>query len=155
MPEVRFWQQDDLPSLYQFAIRNAWELLPADDQRHASAAHVERAAVANLLTMLSLPGGTALVAVEQGRPVGYLLLGVSPEGQPGGRSAYMADIYIEPPFRGLGLAARFNEVAEQYLTQLGVRTASRWMHAHNEHSQKVAQRQGYRIVNVVMAKTLR
>jgi GNAT superfamily N-acetyltransferase len=154
MAEVRFWRQEDLPYLRWFAAVNAWQILPPDDRALASIGHVAMAAETNLFEVLRSPGGTALVAEADGRPVGYLLIGINVDPKTGQRSGYMADIYIDPAYRSQGIASRFHQMSEQYLTDMGIRKATLWTHAHNPLGQKSAERQGYRLWGMVMAKIL-
>jgi GNAT superfamily N-acetyltransferase len=154
MAEIRFWQPADLPHLRWFAAVNAWQILPPDDQALASIAAVAASAEANLHGVLGTPGGTALVAVADGRPVGYLLIAVRTDEKTGEPHGYMADIYIEPQFRKHGLAVRLHDEGEWYLAQLGIRKATLWTHAHNPLGQKSAERRGYRLSGVMMAKKL-
>lgn len=155
MAEVRFWQPEDMPYLRWFAAVNAWQILPPDDRETAMIGNVAASAEANLLAVLSSPGGTALVAEEGGRPVGYLLIAVRTDDKTGEAAGYMADIYIEPEYRKHGIAGRFHEASEQYLGQLGIRKATLWTHAHNPLGQKSAERRGYRLWGMMMSKPLR
>jgi ribosomal protein S18 acetylase RimI-like enzyme len=143
-----------MPILRLFAVINAWQILPPDDRQLASIAEVARTAEQNLLGVLNAPGGTALVAVENGKLLGYLSIAIRPDERTGEPTGYMADIYIDPGGRGKGIATEFHRVGEKYLADMGIRKASLWTHAHNPLGQKSAQRQGYQIQGVVLAKTL-
>ncbi len=155
MAQVRFWRQEDLPHLQLFSVINTWEILPPDDQERASIADVARSAETNLHAVLSSPGGAAFVAEDGGRPVGYMLLGIRPAERTGEPAGYLADVYIEPAYRKQGIAGQFHRLSEEYLSQLGIRKASLWIHAHNPPAQKSAERQGYRVRGTMMSKTLR
>lgn len=154
MAEIRFWRPEDLPELRLFAVVNAWQILPPDDRAVASIAAVAEAAEGNLMRVLGSPGSTAVVAVEDGRPVGYLLIGVHPDDKTGEPVGYMADIYVEPQYRKGGLGARFHDAGEAYLRQIGVRRASLWTHAHNQLGQRSAIKQGYRMRGVMLSRTI-
>lgn len=155
MAEVRFWRPDDLPHLSYFAAMNTWKILTPDDQAVASIGYVASSAEENLHAVLSSPGGTALVAEENGRPVGYLLIGIRPAERTGEPSGYMADVYIEPEYRNQGIAGQFHKLGEEYLQRLGVRKATLWTHAHNPLGRQSAERQGYRTYGAMYAKKLR
>lgn len=155
MAQVRFWREDDLPHLGYFAAINTWRILPADDQAVSSMATIAASAEQNVHAVLSSPGGTALVAEENGQPVGYMLIGIRPAERTGEPSGYMADVYIEPEYRSQGIAGQFHKLGEAYLTSLGIRRATLWTHAHNPLGQKSAERQGYRTYGAMYAKKLR
>lgn len=154
MAEIRIWHSADLPHLRFLAAANAWKTLPPDDQALASVTDVAGSAESNLEAVLSSPGGTALVAEDGGRLVGYLLIGIRPGDRTGEPTGYLADIYIDPAYRGQGIAGRFHEVAESYLARVGIRKATVWTHSHNGLGQKSAQRQGYRSYGAMMSKVL-
>lgn len=154
MAEIRFWQEQDLPFLRWFAAAGAWEHLPPRDKEHASIATVVEAAESNLLHTLDSEEGTAVVAVEAGQPAGYLLISVLTDEQTGQRKGYMADIYIEPAFRSQGIAGQLHQASEQYLTGLGIRMATLWIHADNTLGQKSAKRRGYTLWGMVLSKPL-
>lgn len=154
LAHVRFWQPQDLPDLRWFAALNAWQILPDDDRRIASIGAVATSAEENLLRVLSSPGGTAVVAEADGRPVGYMLVAVQPDQRTRQWTGYMADIYIDPKYRGAGIGAKFHEAAERYLANLGVRQATLWTHAHNPLGQRSAARRGYQLHGTMMSRLL-
>lgn len=154
MLQVRFWQPEDLPFLLTAAARMAWEILPAADK---AAVHPELAAWsarADLLSTLLSPGGTAVVAADGGRPVGFLLVSAVPEQRMGRPAGYLADIYIAPDYRGRGLSRPLHQLGESYLRQLGLAEATHWTHAGNQAGLAAARRNGYEPWAVVMAKRL-
>lgn len=155
MAEVRFWRPEDMPYLRWFAALNAWHILPPDDLRHASVGTVAQHAEGNLFGVLQSPGGTALVAVADGRPVGYMLIAVRSDEKTNERAGYIADIYIEPAYRKHGIAGHFHEIGEKYLADMGIRRATLWTHAHNPLGQKSAERRGYKLWGMMMSKELR
>lgn len=154
MPFLRLWRPSDLPDLLQMAITNAWETLPEDDKRRAQYAAVARNAYMNLLGGLQSPFGTAVVADEGGRPIGYLLVGLQPNGLTGQPAGYLADIYVQPAFRRHGLGLKLHQAAEAYLRQLGVSTATNWTHAHNKEGQAASKRHGLPVWGMMMVKHL-
>jgi GNAT superfamily N-acetyltransferase len=153
--EVRFWREQDLPAMRYFAVINAWLILPPDDRQVASIGMVAQLAESNLMRVLQSPGGTAILAVEGERPVGYLLVAIQPDEKTGEYQGYMADIYIEPEYRKLGIAGRLHEMGEGHLQRLGIRRATNWTHAHNPLGQRSAERRGYRPWGMMMVKSLR
>ncbi|MFZ5815069.1 MAG: GNAT family N-acetyltransferase [Bacillota bacterium] len=154
MPHVRFWRESDLPGLLQMASITAWEIMNPSDKAVARPEVVFANAQRNLIQVLASPGGTAIVADEGGRPVGYLLIGLRPDDRTGEIQGYMADIYIQPPFRGKGLAAEFHRIGEDYLRRLGIRRATNWTHASNPLGRKASNDKGFRLWGVMMEKLL-
>lgn len=155
MPRVRFWQPSDLPYLLSMAALTTWEITPEDDRPHTSFAVVARSAHQNMVGVLESPYGTAIVAEEGGRPVGYLLIGIQPNGRSREPVGYMADIYVEPAFRRSGLSKQFHVVGEEYLRRIGIRKATNWTHAHNPLGQGASNRQGFKLWGLMLSKDLR
>lgn len=154
MPQVRFWQRSDLPGLLHMAAITAWEIMNPSDKAVARPEVVYANAHRNLLSVLSSPGGTAVVADEGGQPVGYLLIGIRPEERTQTPTGYMADIYIYPEFRGKGLAQEFHRIGEDYLRRIGIRKATNWVHATNPLGKKASNDKGFRLTGVMMEKLL-
>lgn len=155
MPQIRFWHQGDLPHLLRMAAITTWEIMNASDKAVAQPDVVYANAQRSLLGALQSPGGTAIVADENGRPVGYLLICIRPDERTGEMQGYMADIYLLPEYRGKGLAKEFHRVGEEYLRGLGIRQATNWVHAENPLGRKASEARGFRIWGVMMEKRLR
>lgn len=154
MPQVRFWQMSDLPGLLEMSAITAWEIMNPSDKAVARFERVADNAHRNLVTVLQSPGGTAVVADERGRPVGFLLIGLRPDDRTGEMQGYMADIYIYPPYRGQGLAQEFHRLGEDYLRRIGIRKATNWVHAKNPLGKKASTEKGFRLWGVMMEKLL-
>lgn len=155
MVQVRFWQQSDLPELLRMSAITAWEIMNPTDKAVAQPEVVARNAHQSLVGSLSSPGGTAVVADDGGRAVGFLLIILRPDEKTGEMQGYMADIYIYPEYRGKGLAQEFHRLGEDYLRQLGIRRATNWVHATNPLGKKASQEKGFRLWGVMMEKVLR
>lgn len=154
MPTVRFWQQSDLPGLLQMSAITAWEIMNPSDKAVARPEAVNANAQRNLITVLSSPGGTAVVADDGGWPVGFLLIGLRPDDKTGEIQGYMADIYIHPQYRGMGLAQEFHRIGEEHLRRIGIRRATNWVHATNPLGKKASNDKGFRLWGVMMEKVL-
>lgn len=154
MPQFRLWEQSDLPRLAEMAAITAWNITPEDDKPYTSQEHVSASAVQNLYGVLGSPGGTAVVADEGGKPVGYLLIAIQHNDMTGEPMGYMADIYVEPAFRRGGVSKELHRVGEEYLRRLGVRKATNWTHAHNQLGQSATAYHGFRPWGVMMVKEL-
>lgn len=154
MPQVRFWQQSDLPGLLQMSAITAWEIMNSSDKEVARPEVVFTNAHHNLIHCLSSPGGTAVVADDGGIPVGFLLIGLRPDERTGEMQGYMADIYIYPQYRGQGLAQEFHRLGEDYLRRLGIRQATNWVHAQNPLGKKASTEKGFRLWGLMMEKLL-
>lgn len=155
MLHVRFWQQSDLPYLAHVAAVTTWEITPADDKAFTTYETVAASAQRNLVNILSAPYGTAIVAEYGGRPVGYLLIGLQPHDKTGELSGYLADIYVEKPYRKSGVARQMHILGEEYLRRIGIRRATNWVHAHNIGAQKASAGLGLQPWGVLMVKQLR
>lgn len=155
MPRLRLWQQSDLPDLVRMAITAAWDITPADDRAHTTFQAVAANAQRNLAAVLRSPSGTAIVAEEGGRPVGFLLVGLQPNDITGQPTGYMADIYVEPEYRRQGIAEQMHDVTEEYLRSIGVRRASNWTHAHNAKGLSSSRRHGFQDWGAMMVKELK
>jgi GNAT superfamily N-acetyltransferase len=155
MPQLRFWQQSDLPHLARMSVASTWVITPEDDRAHTTLEKVAANACRALLGTLASPGGTAIVADEGGRPVGFLLVGIQPNEKTGEPAGYMADIWVDPEFRRHGLAEKMHYATEAYLKKLGVRRASNWTHAHNPKGLKSSRRHGFQPWGVMMSKVLK
>lgn len=154
MATVRFWQPSDLPYLLQMAAETAWQITPPEDKARSSPELIRQAAHQNLAGCLSSPGGTAVVAEENGRPVGFLVITLQPNERTGEMQGYLADIYVAPSHRRSGVAKELHRLGEGYLQQLGIRSVTNWVHAHNEKGQKAGEYFGLRPWGVMMAKTI-
>lgn len=154
MVDVRLFKPSDMPALLQGVAAHTWDILAPEERSGTSPDIVAEGAQANLMAVLQSPGGTAVVADDGGRIVGYLLIGVGPDGVTGEMFGYLADIYLDPAYRGRGIARRMHEIGEGYLVQLGVRKAKLWTHAHNPQGQASAQRNGYKPYGIAMLKEL-
>ncbi len=154
MPQVRFWRQSDLPDLLHMAAITAWEILNQSDKAVARPDVVYANAQRSLMGSLHSPGGTAIVADEGGRPVGYLLITPRPDERTGEMQGYMADIYILPEFRGRGLARELHRLGEDYLRRMGIRQVTNWVHAENPLGKKASDQRGFRLWGVMMEKRI-
>lgn len=155
MVYVRMWQQSDLPVLERMAALTAWNITPPDDQRMTAFPIVARSAVHNLYSVLGSPGGVAFVADDGGRPVAYLLIGIQPNDKTGEPQGYLADIYVEPQYRRMGISKELHRWGEEYLRRLGIRKVTNWTHATNALGQGASNHHGLRLTAVVMTKELR
>lgn len=151
---IRFWQPSDLPYIQQMMVETTWSITPEDDKAHTTWATVADSASRNLEAILSSPGGTCIVADLNGRPVGFLLIGLQPNDKTGALHGYLADIYVEKPFRKSGVAREMHNLGEHYLRQMGIRYATNWIHAHNKGAQNASAQFGLKPWGVMMVKEL-
>lgn len=154
MAQIRFWQPPDLPYLQRMAILMTWHVTPADDKAATTPQAIAQNALSNLERVLGTPGGTAVVAEEGGRPVGFLLIGIQPHERTGEPQGYMADIFVEPEHRGKGIPRALGTMGETYMRQLGLRRSLYWIHAGNRQGQRAAFNDGAKVRGLVVSKTL-
>ena len=155
MVKVRFWQQSDLPELMRMAAVTAWNITPPDDKPHTRFETVAANAQQNLTRVLSAPYGTAVVAEDGGRLVGYFLLAIQHNDKTGEPHGYAADIYVEPGDRRSGVSRQLHALGEAYLRKLGLTKLTNWTHAHNPLGQKASEKHGFRLHMLMMSKDLR
>lgn len=154
MARVRLWQSPDLPYLQRMAILMTWHVTPADDKAATTPEVIAHNALLNLDRVLGTPGGTAVVAEEGGRPVGFLLIGIQPHERTGEPQGYMADIFVEPEHRGQGIPRELQTMGEAYMRQLGLRRSLYWIHTDNRQGQRAAFDHGAKVRGLVITKTL-
>lgn len=154
MATIRFWRQTDLPYLLHMAGEASLLITPKEDLARSNPDFIRKAAEFNLMGGLCSPGATALVAEDNGRPVGFLLVTLQPSDMGGELSGYMADIYIDPAYRGSGLGRDLHFAGEAYLKPMGIRSLTNWVHATNEKGQRAAESYGVKPWAVMMSKPL-
>lgn len=154
MVQVRYWQPADLPDLERMMVQLALGIAPPEDRAAVGDETLARAAVRGLHTLLRSPGGTAAVAVEGGRPVGFLLACLQQDDRTGEWLGYLADVFVEPEFRGKGVGRTLEQLASSHLRQLGLQKAQVWTHAHNPLGQAAARSYGLQIRGIVLSKEL-
>lgn len=138
--------------MVQGSASNSWDLiLPGERTPEAWQAAWE-GAKGNLFSVLAQPGGTAVVAEDAGRPVGYILLAAGPDSYTGQLFGYLADIFVVAEYRRQGLGRMFQQEAERYFRSLGIRRGKLWVSAHNEKGLGSARSGGFEVEAYVMSK---
>jgi GNAT superfamily N-acetyltransferase len=72
----------------------------------------------------------------------------------GGRSGYRNRLYIDPAYRGLGIAARFETVATRWFRDHGVTEVEDKIAQGNERPREIRIHHGYEPVRVLLRKSL-
>lgn len=103
---------------------------------------------------LATPGGTMLVAEEDGRPIGYILYSLRPNGITGQMEGFFFDQYVDPAHRHRGVAQELNARAMEHCRQLGATGVTLLIAPHNEASRKAASRSGFNVERLVFGRAL-
>ncbi|MHB9144644.1 MAG: GNAT family N-acetyltransferase [Symbiobacteriia bacterium] len=138
--------------MLQGSAGNAWDLIPAADQTQEAWVGAWEGARGNLFSVLSQPGCTALVAEDAGRPVAFILLAAGPDAYTGQAFGYLADIFVLPEYRRLGLSRTFQQEAERYFRSLGIHRGKLWVGAHNKAGLGSARRGGFEVEAYILSK---
>jgi ribosomal protein S18 acetylase RimI-like enzyme len=103
---------------------------------------------------LSAPGGSVLVAREDGLPVGYLVIGVVPDELSLAATGLFMDIYIEPAWRGRQVSSMLTAAGEAHCRGLGLSHVRRVVAAHNTQSLRHAMADGCQVERFMLIKQL-
>lgn len=144
----------DLPWLELASAQAAWESLSERERQTAAPQAVAQIAIGGLRSLLALPGTIALVAHLEGRPVGFLLANVSPDGTTGEANGLLVDLWVAPAHRRRGLAKQLQAVAEEIFRQMGIRKAKLWTGLHNQAAVQLAQKSGYQPEGLIGGKAI-
>jgi len=154
MADIGPMQPHEWTWLLSRSVTTGWAQLTPTQQAAASAVDVAHRVQLMLTRALTAPGATALVAREQGVPVGYIVVSVVPDELTGQASGLFVDIYVEPERRRTGLASQLTAAGEEHLRQLGIREARRWIATQNPASFRHAQKDGCEVEKVMLLKRL-
>lgn len=136
------------------SVATGWQQLTPEQQAATTPALLTGRVQAMLVQALSTPGATVLVAREQGEPIGYLVVAMVPDELTGKATGLFLDIWVEPHYRGRGVAGQLTAAGEAYLRAQGLRLVRRVIAAHNLPSLRHALRDGCRIERHVLVKPL-
>lgn len=154
MAEIGPMQPHEWTWLVSRSLVTGWAQLNPLQQASASAMDVSHRIQAMLTRAVTAPGATALVAREDGSPVGYLIVTVVPDELTGQPSGLFVDIFVEPQWRRTGLAGQLTAAGEEHLRDLGIREVRRWIAYQNPASLRHAQKDGCEVEKVMMLKRL-
>lgn len=142
------------PWLLARSVATGWEqLIPA--QQAATTPALFAARVERMLRLaMGLPGGAALVAREQGEPVGYTVVTVAPDELTGTPCGHFVDIWVDPGRRGRGIGHRLTAAGEAHCRALGLPLVRRVVAAHNPASLQHALADGCQVERLTLVKVL-
>lgn len=130
------------PWFLAHSTETGWEQMHPSLRPGASREQV----VANFRAMateaVQQPGSAVLVAREGGRIAGYIMLTLMPDEWTRHPVGLYYDIWVDPAWRGKGVANFLTRTAEQYFRQMGIRLVRRFISAHNQESLRHAQKDG-------------
>ncbi len=68
------------------------------------------------------------------------------------RKAFICDFVIQPEFRGNGFGKQTLQALDKKLEEMGVRSVSLHVFAHNTHAIALYEKAGYKVTNLYMGK---
>ena len=103
-----------------------------------------------------LAGGTSLVMLAEieGRAIGTSSAELGARHADGTRTGYRSKLFIDPAYRGRGIAGRFEAVAVPWFREHGVSHVERWIVAGNERPRQIWAARGYKPDHVLLRKKL-
>jgi ribosomal protein S18 acetylase RimI-like enzyme len=78
------------------------------------------------------------------KAIGYIILTLGFSIEHGGRDGFIDELYVVPEMRGLGLAKRMMQIAEEAARALGVNTLHLEVENRNKAAQAVYRKSGWR-----------
>lgn len=136
------------------SIATGWEQLVAQQREQVTPEGFAERVRAMLGRAIAQPGGGALVAREQGTPIGYLVAGVGEDELTGARFGIFGDIFVEPAWRGRGVSSQLTAAGEARLRSLGLQLVRRTVAAQNGPSLRHALADGCQVERYVLIKAL-
>src|SRR5205809_1317140 len=88
--------------------------------------------------------GRILVAIERGRPVGLAALSFVWPLEHGGRSAWLEELYVEPPHRGRGIGRTLLRAACRLAARSGAAAVDLEVDAGHTRAARLYAREGFR-----------
>jgi GNAT superfamily N-acetyltransferase len=88
--------------------------------------------------------GRILIAVEDGRPVGVAALSFAWPLEYADRSAWLEELYVEPPARGRGIGTRLLRAALQVAAESGATAVDLEVEADHQRAASLYAREGFR-----------
>lgn len=129
------------------------QMLPAQQAQISPEAFAEL--VHEMLTQtVSAPGGSVLIAREDGLPLGYLVIGVVPDELSRAATGLFIDIYVEPAWRGRRVSSMLTAAGEAHCRALGLSQVRRVVAAHNTRSLRHAMADGCQVDRFMLIKQL-
>jgi len=130
------------PWLLARSAETAWRHVAPALRPATTPAQVAARVQGLLVHLLSQPGSIALVAREDGRPVGYMVVAILPDELTGLPIALFYDIYVEPEHRGKGVSRRLTAAGEAHCRALGIRVIRRTVASWNAPSLRLTMSEG-------------
>lgn len=152
--EVGPLAEHEVTWLLERSTETGWAQLTPAQQQSVAREVVTANAQAMLTQALGTPGAAAFVLREGNEPLGYVVVVVVPDELTGQPTGLLLDVWVDPRYRGRGLAVQLSAAAEGHLRARGIKTARRLIAAHNEASLRHSFKDGCRIERVIVSKEL-
>ncbi|MGE5589097.1 MAG: N-acetyltransferase family protein [Bacillota bacterium] len=147
-------RSEDMPHILSASAQTGWGQLSARERAGVTQEEFAARVSAMFQQVLSAPGGTLLVAEEDGRVIGYILYCLQPNALTGRLEGFFFDQFVEPDRRHRGLAQGLNARAMEHCARLGAAGVSLLIAPHNADSQKAARRSGFEVERLIFARPL-
>jgi GNAT superfamily N-acetyltransferase len=143
MITYRSWQAGDFPWLTRAATAANWEGLTAEEQGEVDPAGLQQMSLDQLQEVLGNGTGNAVIAEEDGRPIGFALGVVAPDTSTGDSNGLLLNLWVDPSRRRQGVARGLLQVTEALFRCCGVHKAKLWTPLQNQAVVRLGERCGY------------
>ena len=149
---IRPAEASDLPALAEFGLALARLHVQFDDRRFTVPDSGARTFLDFYRGELDRPEAVFLIAEERAEPVGYAFLrmeatSIEPTSE---RSAWLHDIYVDPPFRGVGIGRQLVFAAIESARRLGSSCLMLGVAPANTRARQLYERLGMRVTMIEM-----
>ena len=144
--QIRRAESTDLPVLAAFALALAEVHVEVDDRRFVVPNGNEQAFLDVFRGALQRPEAVLLVAEDDSTPIGYAFVRMEPASIEGliEQSAWLHDVYVDPPFRGLGVGRQLVLSAIESAQQLGSSSLMLGVSPANTRARRLYDELGFR-----------
>lgn len=140
--EIGALSPQEWPWFLAHSMETGWESLHPSLRQGASRDEVLANFRAMATEALQQPGSAVLVAREGRQPAGYLMMTVIPDEWTRRPTGLFYDIFVEPVWRGRGVASLLTRTGENYFRSLGIPLVRRFIAAGNQESLRHALKDG-------------
>jgi GNAT superfamily N-acetyltransferase len=152
--EIGTLTAQEWPWFLAHSAETGWEQMHPGLRPSASQSEVLANFRAMTTEALQQPGSAVLVAREAGRIAGYIMLTLMPDEWTGRPVGLYYDIWVDPAWRGKGVASLLTHSSEQYFRNMGIKLIRRFIAAHNQESLRHAQKDGCIVERLCLIKQL-
>lgn len=153
MLQIRSMRPTDLPLLRAWMPYNAWETAPLEARRELTRQALQARSESMIQMLVQAPGSQHSVMAEwAGRPVGFALVAIGPDGSSGEVQAMIPELFVLPQARGRGVGTAVGRAAMTVLAGLGMRKVKSVVDARNQPALRLAAKLGLKPEGLVHVK---